>query len=399
MTNTIVFTSANESVSSMLIEWIISLRKLACYSGEVLVLDYGIGQATATLLSKFDVTLIKCKPAKSIVVARYLDVIPLLKRRPASIFAHFDADIWFQDRIDEIFEIARITDGCLFSADVHWYTQGHIGSSRVGARQYLDKVQRIKSRFNGTIQGGFSCGTGQNLAKRYIAFRALLKSGRLPWNYGSDQFAFNLLFDEENDRADFFDWNGIGADTFKQNGVWWSKRGFPRKLRAVHVVGMLRGEIERRFYHCHKSLFRQTLMDLGCGVLDSVHFKDTRFPTGVPHALQYLILLCRKHRNSAITFGKIRAPLFCYADIGCISFVRNGYHGREHYWDKLKLARRDHIAEPQHLYLSQRAVDVFARIPSNYPFKLCRKFEDLFVDLMLTMMATEHGLSIGPIMR
>jgi len=398
MKNTVVFTAANESISSMLVEWIVSLRRLARYSGEVMVLDYGLSKSSIGLLSRFDAKTVPCKSGNAVVVSRYVDAIPILADRPNCVFAHFDSDIWFQDSIDEIFDVARITPGCLFSADVGWYTQPFLGLNSSIQPAYREKIQRIKTKYGGTIQGGFSCGTGANLATRYAQLRKLLKAKEVKWEYGSDQYAFNLLFDEKNDRADLFEWNGIGSDTFKQNGVWWSKRSFPRKLRAIHVVGMLRGELERRFHYCHKKLFHQALIEAGHVEKKSRHVDQPAFPRSVPNALRFILKLCRRHRGSAVTFGKVKAPVFCIADIGCTDFVFNGCHGREEYWDRLKLSRRDHIAEPQHLYFSRRAVETLSKVSLHYPAALCRKFDDNFIDFMLTMMAVEHGLSIGPIM-
>jgi len=398
MKRTVVFTSANSGIAPLLVEWIVSLRKLAQYSGEVMVMDYGLGEPILELLQAFDVRIIKCKARRAIVVDRYVDFIPELERRPDHVFAHFDADIWFQDGIDEIFEIAAIAQGCLFSADVSWYKQPYIGKSWSELGKYYKKIDRIIAKYGGTIQGGFSCGTGAILGRRFKQFREMLRRGRIPWRYGSDQYAFNALFDEDHDRAEFFEWNGIGSDTFKSNGIWWSKRSFTRKLRAIHVVGMLREETERRFRHCHRELFLNTLAETGLNSESSVHFDNFVYDTNVPNALRELIRMCRQHRGSAITLGKIRPPVICLSHIGCTGFVPNGIHGREHYWDRLKLARRDHIADPHNLYLSRLAVQTIAKIPTSYPLLLCRKFEDNFVDFMLTMMAAEHGLTIGHVL-
>jgi hypothetical protein len=395
---TLVFTSASADVSLMLMEWAVSLRRVARYAGDVLVLDYGLSPAVVRALEGWGIRTIRCIDKGCIVCTRYIDAIPALRGEyRAHVAAHFDCDIWFQAPIDGILALARRQSaGCVFSPDVGWYTQCHHGSAS-SAADYFRKIAFLRERYGGTIQGGLSCGLASNLARRYEQFAQMISGGTLPLEYGADQFAFNWLFDPELDSADAHLWNCVQADAVFEDGVWYSNKGGRREIAiGVHVVGMCRGEEARLLRNRQRELFERELAAAGLGEQECVVLPSWG-PSGGGEtwaALASVIIACRQHRGSAIAVG-IPAPRAAFADVGCTSMVPL-HHGHVHYWDDLGLPRKPHIQHPEKLYLSAHAVEVLAQTPLDAAWDLCRKFERNWFDFMLTMLCATKELSWGP---
>ncbi len=384
----------------MLAEWAVSLRHVAGYAGEAMVLSYGLPGPMRAALAKWGVRTVDCLDRGCIVCSRYLDAIPLLAREyQAHLAAHFDADVWFQAPIDGLFGLAaeRPPGGCVFAPDVGWFTQPPHGGTAYAAA-YERKVRAIRALFGGTIQGGMSCGTGRALSDRYGQFRAMLESGSLETEYGADQFSFNWLFDPEADSAAAHLWNCIGADAVLEDGVWFSKRNGGRtRAIGVHVVGMCRNEPERLFRNLHEELLARELGAVGLSGGNAVVM-----PSWGPSsngdawaAIASVIVACRRHPGSPVAVG-IPAPRAAFSDVGCTAAVPLS-HGHDHYWDRLGLPRRPHIAHPHKLYLSARAVEVLSRTPLDAAWELCERFERSWFDFMLTMLCASRGLSWGPI--
>src|SRR5579864_4713150 len=110
--HSLVFTSADAEMQPFLIEWITSLRTLGRYAGDVLVLDYGLGEPVKHILARFDARTHACSIDGPIVTGRFVDVVPLLEG-PFSdrVVAHFDADIWFQDEIASLLAMGERCPG------------------------------------------------------------------------------------------------------------------------------------------------------------------------------------------------------------------------------------------------------------------------------------------------
>jgi hypothetical protein len=396
--NTLVFTSASADMSLMLAEWAISLRRLAKYTGDALVLDYGLPVRMVTALHAWGIRTVKCVDRGCIVCTRYIDAAPILRKDYAShVAAHFDGDIWFQAPIDALFDIAvQQASGCVFSPDVGWFTQPFHGDTSFAA-DYAHKIQLIRDRYGGTIQGGLSCGLASNLAHKYEQFSQLISTGALKLEYGADQFAFNWLFQEDADCAKGHLWNCIGVDGVLDNGVWHSRRDGRRDVAiGIHVVGMCRADQARLFRNQHSDQFREELRAVGlyeegCVTVPSWGLSASGETWA---ALASVLVMCRRHRGSALAVG-VSVPGAVFADVGCTDMVPL-QHGHVHYWDQLGLPRRPHIQHPEKVWLSAKAVDVFAHIPLDAAWDLCQRFERNWFDFMLTMLCAIRSLSWGP---
>jgi hypothetical protein len=183
------------------------------------------------------------------------------------------------------------------------------------------------------------------------------------------------------------------------DGIWYSVKYDARpapRARALHCVGMNRGERDRRFFSIRRRELGRALRDLGVHAvtpdvcLERWEVHDTESVWG---RLAGVLRTCRLHRGRVIAIGATE-PVYLFDDVGCTRLVPNG-HGREHYWDLVDLSRRQHIADPQVLYLSARASEVLADTPLSEIDFVCDRFDDLFFDLMLSILCARRGLGHG----
>jgi len=98
--------------------WIISLNELAKFDGNILVVDFGLTNSTKNKLVEMGAYILAGKPGN--MRAETLRVIGDFSTRYPGIYAIWDADVYFQKPIDEIFELAKdqlvITDNIGFLA-------------------------------------------------------------------------------------------------------------------------------------------------------------------------------------------------------------------------------------------------------------------------------------------
>jgi hypothetical protein len=96
-------TGFNEEYSNYGLSWLISLRNLAQYNGDIKIFGYDLSTSTKSIIKKFDVDLIECQNCSNI----RNDVLIKIKNISGKI-AFWDADAWFQDKIDEVFDLDEI---------------------------------------------------------------------------------------------------------------------------------------------------------------------------------------------------------------------------------------------------------------------------------------------------
>jgi hypothetical protein len=397
---TLVWTSANDEMFSLLTQWVISLRTLGHYTGELLILDYGISASNKKLLNQLDVKYVSMNNSGPIVNHRYIDIIDILKNYNSEyLILHLDADIWFQKDMNGIFDLIDKEQGCLFSPDVHWYSQPFLSKNNNEKIFYENKIRRIHNAYDGTIQGGLSAGKNINLIAKYTLMHNYFINNIVRDEYGSDQFLFNILFEESIDKADAHLWNCIGSDIVYNNGIWYSKKHSNKLVECIgiHVVGMLRHEKHRLFKYNYNHLILENLKDINHNINKNIYIESLPIDHGscIADQLISIINLCKTYYNHNITIGfNYQDIILCPYDIGCQRLVPLN-HGHDHYWDILGLERKPHIADPFKLFISAKATNNIAQIPVSYTKQLCDKFSSHWLDFMLSMMIKQHHMSYG----
>jgi hypothetical protein len=289
--NHLIFTSCTARMQSFLAEWVISARKVANYTGEMLVLDYGLERWSNKLLYKYDVKTIKSEAIghKSLplwsspqywpvtmLTLRFLDMIPIIEKNYSQhIIAHFDTDIWFQKSIDNLFELAAQSEGVVYSPDVSWHSQKFTPSKDESKNKiqipYEAKIKRIIENFGSTIQGGFHCAKSDVLLQKLRGFQKVLSDGTFERDQ-VDQVIMNWLFDFDKDNANGYLYNCIGSDTYFNNNLWRLQRTDEICI-GLHLAGPHRNHSERQFRNNFPSLLQEELKKNN---IDPVHITPNR---------------------------------------------------------------------------------------------------------------------------
>lgn len=305
----LVWTSVTPGMELHLFEWLISLRDTAKYSGEILILNYGLDDKVLYNIKKYNVRVVTVdkKPRPEayfdyhktqlytnkiqskfvnkellendmVVNYRYIDILPFLKEDYKDYTTmHFDADIWFQWSIDDLFKIAATSKRCLFSPST---TKPHRIGEIVCALEQNGGIEVIRVPFiktifphingkelqdkflsnllflyrnqGGFINGGFMGGKGENIYNFLKGFEYFL-GDKIPNMRGADQSYINIHFDEKIDQINFWEYNIFSIKD--KEAKLDLKTGLITK-RGKNCVGIHVGEFkEMSFKHCYFDLF------------------------------------------------------------------------------------------------------------------------------------------------
>lgn len=257
------------------LEWAISLRYLANYKEDVLLLDYGLEESTRKILNTLDIKLIK-KPSRGhsmVSNTRFVDILPIVLHDyyDYNIFL-FDIDIWFQDNLDDlIFLIEKeFEDGVLFSAEriIKPVLENKGPQDRIEKIKIRSKYQEIQKKYKGIINSGFFAGQYKPVLSKLIDIREYFANLYEMPKWGSDQLFVNLCFDFNKDKANGYKWNCVIPDCYIRNGIFYTdKSGNEEKVVGVHCYGnegsdptkMLNYKSirENRFHFLYQDLFRR----------------------------------------------------------------------------------------------------------------------------------------------
>lgn len=206
---TIIYTTfyvKNPSYESLIWEWLISLRTLGNYKGKVIIFDYGMPKKLVDKLNKFSLgapTIIPISdPADSGTISnwRNIDVIPYLEEYEGYKFAHFDADIWFQNDVNKLWDELEEIEGCYVGVETGRSCRYRGPEEEDVENEYM----KVQQKLGGFVFGGWIGG-------KYEPFLNKLKKMDELWSnnwgikeWGTDQCMITYLADFENDN-----FNGI----------------------------------------------------------------------------------------------------------------------------------------------------------------------------------------------
>ena len=192
------FLPKNKEYEELIFEWLISLRFLAKYEGEVVVFDYGMLESLVKQIKKFDVSVVKVQGRSSehISNARNIDTIPTLKKYQNYVMAHYDADVWFQKSLDPMFEYASNLDGLYFATEYR-------RSCRYRGPGGVDHERNEKTQelLNGFVFGGWQAGKSSPYIDKLEKMKTLFETTWDITEWGSDQSMLNSIYDFDKDDA------------------------------------------------------------------------------------------------------------------------------------------------------------------------------------------------------
>ena len=201
-TKTLVYTTfyvKNPSYESLIWEWLISLRTLGNHKGEVIIFDYGMPQELIDKLNNFELgapTIIKLPESENGLISnrRNIDVIPHLEKYKDYMFAHFDADIWFQRDISPLWEDCSNTQGVVVGKEV-----GRMCRYR-GPANEEEHFQKQQDIFKGFIFGGFIAGKYEPYLNKLKYMKNLFETTWKPTiEWGTDQAMITHITDPKVD--------------------------------------------------------------------------------------------------------------------------------------------------------------------------------------------------------
>lgn len=204
---TLIYTTfyvKNPSYESLIWEWLISLRTLGSYSGEVIIFDYGMPESLVSKLEAFSLgapKIIKIEdPADSGTISnwRNIDVIPYLEEYKDYMIAHFDADIWFQRDISILWEELKGVEGCYFGIESGRSCR-YRGPGDNSVRARYDFIQ---SSLGGFVFGGWIGGKQKAYLKKLNQMKDLWSSSWAITEWGTDQSMITYLIDTSVDNID-----------------------------------------------------------------------------------------------------------------------------------------------------------------------------------------------------
>jgi hypothetical protein len=101
-----IFTALNEKYYKLYaIPWIFSLRQIANFQGQVIIIDFGLSESSKNELSKFNVVFIGGdQQIKKHFRFHALKIIAMFAEYNQGKIAWWDIDAYFQDNIDSLFE-------------------------------------------------------------------------------------------------------------------------------------------------------------------------------------------------------------------------------------------------------------------------------------------------------
>lgn len=189
MQKTVIYTTfyvKNPSYESLIWEWLISLRTLGNYQGEVIIFDYGMPQNLIDRLLNFQLgapTIIKLPTTSSFIISnrRNIDVIPHLEKYKGYKFAHFDADIWFQQDINILWDEIENTEG------VYVAVEKSRSCGYRGPKEEENENKLIQRELKGFVFGGWIGGKFEPFLNKLKQMKNLWETTWQIETWGTDQ--------------------------------------------------------------------------------------------------------------------------------------------------------------------------------------------------------------------
>tara|TARA_Y100000004_G_scaffold184574_1_gene233770 strand:+ start:65 stop:886 length:822 start_codon:yes stop_codon:yes gene_type:complete len=249
------------SYNSFIYEFLVSLRTLGKYDGEVIVFDYSGGD----LLKEFGTTtkygylsIIPLDPVSNHIISnkRNIDTIPFLSKYEGYNIAHFDADIWFQRDINPMFKTIAETEGMYLAVEPK-----RSCNFRKGPEELLELYNKNNSVLGGFVFGGWCSGN----QKAYLNFLNKAKSywDQKKWDiniHGTDQSIYQVLVDFDKDNITGLEWCASHYLCEFSNGQWMLDGKPAGGIHLVGFGGARKDSIENlgpeyRFKTLHKEIF------------------------------------------------------------------------------------------------------------------------------------------------
>lgn len=269
-----IITSADSKFWNMLISFIASLRDVAHNQSRVGVIDYGLTQPQCSALRNLGIEIIQPKRKYALIIDRYFTTAEYFADNSESTIYYFDADIWFTEPFDELFENKNIHNGYLAAAKDVWECDYYYTCTpkkyHLMIKQMLEEVIRD---YGQSLQAGFIAGSSGAWLRLTDLMKMILAKGFATNSWGTDALALNFYSKLFEDRFTLLPitynappaWdlenknNRFYARNFKHDTLYKPEDG-PVLIKAIHRTSPYRepNRMEHLvFENVHPGIFKK----------------------------------------------------------------------------------------------------------------------------------------------
>lgn len=225
-----VVCAADGNVADLLVSFVGSLKDVAKWKSEILILDYGIEEPLAKNLKDQGVSLVQPERQYSLTIDRFASMAGINVEN--ATFAMWDADVWFCGPIDELFEndpqdTLWVTIDCIFQPAVQ------IAAVQPMARKFCEKyIKKVVQRYYNILQVGFVYGKKQGFKQLAEYITRKFNGGFLVDCFWADTTAFNWYAAEYPEKIQVVEPTLNCLPIFKpirvaENKTFWLNKGYP----------------------------------------------------------------------------------------------------------------------------------------------------------------------------
>lgn len=195
----VVTASDSRAYESMLIPFLASARDVAGWTGKIAVVDLGLTDSQREKLKDINVAVFeKANRSKTIVCDRFYSAYNAMN--DDDLYAIFDADIWFNEGINDLFENYDGKLHCTIDRNYQDFVTGVIPDEQRRAKYKQSIAEKVLPNNHGKpLQVGFTFGNKEVFSKFIKILSCLIDDGIAADAYGTDTLAINALYVDEPD--------------------------------------------------------------------------------------------------------------------------------------------------------------------------------------------------------
>jgi len=213
----------DDNMDSLLKDYIVSLREVGKYTGDVAILFYGgcIDFETRQLIKKYNIRFLYIdedlgNDFSSISWKRFINLSQYINLNEYDNIVYTDYNVWFNDNINSLWNLIPengvIMGGNILKKDpILLHENDYI--DHVSFEKRMDSIEKKYNQYG--VSSGFMAGSKKSFINKCSLLRESYSIGLVPKIWGSDQFLLNYHFDIENDLHDIT-WNFIPQQDSKQ---------------------------------------------------------------------------------------------------------------------------------------------------------------------------------------
>jgi FkbM family methyltransferase len=195
----VVTSSDSRAYESMLVPFLASIRDVAKWAGKIAVVDYGLTDGQLQKLKELGIIIFKkANHYRSLVCDRYFSVYDAMSDN--DLYAIIDADIWFNESIDDLFENYDNKLHCTVDCNYQGFIIGVITDETIRAKYKQLIAEKVLPLNNGKpLQAGFIFSNKEALGKFTKTIDFIINNKIADDTFGTETLALQVFFANEPD--------------------------------------------------------------------------------------------------------------------------------------------------------------------------------------------------------